>query len=130
LSGFFGAKYLILNGSQFAKPDRLSGFWERVMEQNQTLNAAHIRVDGTAPLEVGTWLGLYRARGIRQIIFNLSQLMPISPSGYRELASSARGCRAKTATVQNLLLSFKNTKTEHKCSVFRSVLLTSNELLI
>ena len=41
LSGFFWAKYLISQRKLIAKPDSLSGFRERIMEQNETLNAAN-----------------------------------------------------------------------------------------
>lgn len=37
------------------KPDKLSRFQERVMEQNQTVNAANAQIDGAVLLEV-TWL--------------------------------------------------------------------------
>jgi hypothetical protein len=42
-------------GLEREKPDRLSGFQERVMEQNQTLNAANAHVDGAVLLE-GIWV--------------------------------------------------------------------------
>jgi hypothetical protein len=115
------------------------------MEQNETLNAADAHVDGTALLDLGTWLGRHQAFGLiankcsaadaaclREIrdnkhykvlglnwdefcsrhagvdrrtadriverleefgeaYFNLSQLMPLQPSGYRELASNVTG---------------------------------------
>jgi hypothetical protein len=115
------------------------------MEQNETLDAADAHVDGTALLDLGTWLGRHQAFGLiaskcsaadaaclREIrdnkhykalglnwdefcsrhagvdrrtadriverleefgeaYFNLSQLMPLQPSGYRELASYITG---------------------------------------
>src|SRR5690242_1119870 len=100
------------------------------MEQNETMNAANSHADGTAPLEVGTRLGVHRARGIRQIIF---QSLPAHADLTLRLRAGFQ--RHRVAYAPNghglrLLLSFKNTNTEHKCSVFRSVLLTSNKLLI
>ena len=115
------------------------------MEQNEILNAATAHVDGSALLEVGTWIGRHQAFGLiankcsaadaaclREVrdkkhyralgltweefcsrhtgidrrtadriverleefgeaYFNLSQLIPIHPPGFRDLASSVSG---------------------------------------
>jgi hypothetical protein len=57
-------KYFILKGSLSEKTRKFACFQETFMEYNETLNAASAQVDGTALLEVGTWLGRHQAFGL------------------------------------------------------------------